>query len=224
LAARNLQDIRCGILSEPVCLNNARALLYESYIKHLAWEITHDNPSNIRINHIDHHTTLTDDYDDLSIWFSINHENEVIACARLCREDSNGLLEIERYSNAVESIKPLLEKKAELNILELNREAILPWYTGHKPYYALLLLKNIFEYCVRHKYTILTTCNIEEWLSIYDMISFEYLDNYTFKYFDSEPLPVLVYLATPADLEILINNIDRCLGKIMHKENLLCQT
>lgn len=207
-------DIYCGILVQPECLNKARVLLYESYIQHLAWEITHDNPSNIKIHHRDEYTLLTDDYDELSIWFSISRGTEVIACARLCYEDEQGKLEIERYSNARESIADILQTKQRLNILELNREAILPAYSDKKDYYALLLLKTIFSYCIDNNHTILTTSNIRDWVEVYERISFEYLRNYTFKYFDSEPLPVLVYLATPDDLKQLINNIDLLMDTI----------
>lgn len=210
---KNIHKVTCGVLTEQTCLNNARALLYESYIKDLAWEITHDNPSNIKIHHIDEHTTLTDDFDELSVWFSISNKDEVIACARLCSEDENGLLEIERYENATRSIKPILDQKEKLNIIELNREAILPGYSEQRELYGLILLREIFEYCLSHNYTILTTSNIPDWISIYKLISFEEIDKYTFKYFDSEPLPVSVYLATPIDIRRLLENINYCLNE-----------
>ena len=212
--AKYIHEITCGIISTADCLANAKALLYESYIKHLAWEIKHDNPSNIKIHHLNERTTLTDDYDDLSVWFSINHKNNLVACARLCHDDNNGLLEIERYNNAAQTLKPLLSKKKMLNIIELNREAILPEYSDKKELFGLLLLKEVFEYCLINRKTILTTCNIDDWVSIYDLISFQCLDNYTFKYFDSEPHPVLVYLATPIEIKELLININSCLKKL----------
>lgn len=216
---KSIHKVTCGILTEQTCLDNARALLYESYIKDLAWEITHDNPSNIKINHIDNHTTLTDDFDELSVWFSISNNDEVIACARLCSEDENGLLEIERYENARQCIKSLLDQKEKLNIIELNREAILPGYSEQRELYGLILLKEVFEYCLSNNYTILTTSNIPDWIAIYELISFEEIDEYTFKYFDSEPLPVAVYLATPADIKRLIANINSCLE--VHKNEVI---
>lgn len=218
-------EITSGILTNPVCLNKARALLYESYIQHLAWEITHDNPSNIKICHEDGHTTLQDDYDDLSVWFSISHGEEVIACARLCYEDDNGLLEIERYENARQAIGSILAKKEDLNLIELNREAILPAYNETGVYYALLLLKTVFEYCLEHNHTILTTCNISAWLAIYDIISLEKEEKYSFKYFDSEPHPVWVYLITPDDIKQLLVNINSCLNETNRLKSLaVCAT
>ncbi|HRD70193.1 MAG TPA: hypothetical protein PK657_08600 [Legionella sp.] len=198
-------------MTEPRCLNNARALLYESYIKDLAWEITHDNPSNIKIHHMNGHTTLTDDYDDLSVWFSISNKEEVIACARLCREDDQGFLEVERYENARKVIRPILDQKEKLNIIELNREAILPGYSEQRELYGLILLREVFEYCLSRNQTILTTSNIPDWIAIYDLICFKEIEEYTFKYFDSEPLPVSVYLATPSDIRQLVQNINVCL-------------
>lgn len=208
---KSIHNVTCGILTDPKCLTNARALLYESYIKDLAWEITHDNPSNIQVNHTGLQTTLTDDYDSLSVWFSISNKEEVIACARLCRDDENGLLEIERYDNAKRCIGPILNQKEKLNIIELNREAILPTYSAQRELYGLILLKEVFEYCLSKNHTILTTSNIPDWIAIYKLIEFEEIKAYTFKYFDSEPAPVLVYLATPNDIKALLLNIDNCL-------------
>lgn len=209
---KKMGNVTCGILNNPKCLINARALLYESYIKDLAWEITHDNPSNIKVNHTDSRTLLTDDYDELSVWFSTSNKEEVIACARLCREDENGLLEIERYENARRSIKPILDQKEKLNIIELNREAILSSYSEHRELYGLILLKEVFEYCLDKNHTVLTTSNIPDWIAIYKLIAFEEIKEYTFKYFDSEPAPVQVYMATSNDLKKLLRNIDNRLN------------
>lgn len=207
----NFADVAYGVLTKPTCLEKAKALLYESYIKHLAWEITHGNPSNIQINHIDGLTTLTDDYDELSTWFSISHADEVIACARLCYEDQQGLLEIERYENARNILQPILLQKRTLNLVELNREAMLPFYGETKTYFGLLLLKTIFSHCLSLNQSILTTSNIADWVVIYEMIGFKAIEEYTFKYFDSEPQPVLVYLAQPEDIRHVLKNIDHCL-------------
>lgn len=207
----NFTDVTCGVLTKPLCMEKAKSLLYESYISHLAWEITHDNPSNIKINHIDGLTTLTDDYDDISTWFSISHGDDVIACARLCYEDEQGLLEVERYENAKGLLQPILAQKKALNIVELNREAMLPFYGETTTYFGLLLLKTIFSHCLINKQSILTTSNITDWVVIYEMIGFSALEEYTFKYFDSEPHPVLVYFATESHLQQLLKNIDHCL-------------
>lgn len=205
------KNLFCELLTNPSCLVKAKALLYESYISHLAWEIVHENPSNIQISHHNNQTILTDDYDELSSWFALKHDNNIIACARLCYEDNKGLLEIERYENAVRILNPILSKKKSLNLVELNREAILP-SNRMRSFYALILLKNIFLHCLSNNYSVLTTSNIPEWVSIYKMIRFTPLDEYTFRYFDSEPKPVLVYLATSEDLLRLLQNIDYCLN------------
>lgn len=197
------------IISDPEHLNKARSLLYYCYLEHLEWEIAHCNPSGIKIQQQGNGAIISDDYDDLAIWFSVlnnNNDDDCIACGRLCHNDFDGLLEIERYHNARKSLKDILEKKKQLNIVELNREAVSPKYAENsKPY--LLLLKSIFQYCLNKNHTILTTSNLVKWVEIYDQIGFKRL-NSTFKYFDAEPEPVVAYFACTHDIENMLKKID----------------
>lgn len=187
-------------------LNSARSLLHHYYLEHLEWEILHGNPSGIKIQRKNNQTIISDDYDDLAIWFSVQGDNnECVACGRLCYNDSKGLLELERYANARKSLQDILLQKKELNIIELNREAVLPKYVeNNEPY--LLLLKLIFEYCLKKGHSILTTCNLVEWMKIYDQIEFQSLKA-TFKYFDSEPEPVKIYFAPFNEIEKILDKI-----------------
>lgn len=195
------------IINEPEQLNQARSLLHCCYLEHLAWEIAHCNPSGIKIQQQGSRTIISDDYDDLAVWFSVlNDNNDCIACGRLCHNDSNGLLEIERYHNAKKSLKDILQKKKQFNIVELNREAILPKYAENKKPY-LLLLKSIFQYCLKKNYAILTTSNLVKWVDVYDKIGFKRL-NAAFRYFDSEPEPVVVYFAHTQDIENMLIEIN----------------
>lgn len=198
------------MINEPEQLDKARSLLHHCYLEHLKWEIEHSNPSGIKIQQRGSHTIISDDYDDLAVWFSVlNDTNDCIACGRLCHNDPNGLLEIERYHNAQKSLKDILQKKNEFNIVELNREAVLPKYAENKKLY-LLLLKSIFQYCLKKNYAILTTSNLTNWVDIYDKIGFKRLD-VTFRYFDSEPEPVIVYFAYNHDIENMLNEINTLL-------------
>ncbi len=195
------------IINEPEQLNKARSLLHCCYLEHLEWEIAHCNPSGIKIQKWENQAIISDDYDDLAVWFSVLDDNDdCIVCGRLCHNDSNGLLEIERYDNAIKSLKDILQKKNQFNIVELNREAVLPKYADNSKVY-LLLLKLIFEYCLKNNYSILTTSNLIRWVDIYDKIGFKRLEA-VFKYFDSEPEPVVSYFAYTHDIEIMLTKVN----------------
>ena len=201
------------IINSSVDLDKARSLLHSCYLEHLEWEITHGNPSGIKVQKNSNQTIITDDYDDLSTWFSVLEEQKPIACGRLCYEDSDGLLEIERYSNARKSLKNLLIKKTDLNIVELNREAILPKYINNKKLY-FLLLESIFKYCLEKHQAIITTTHFENWIEIYGDIGFPRLDGLEFKYHDSEPSPVLVYFSDSQHIRVLLKRINILLREV----------
>jgi hypothetical protein len=200
------------IVNELGYLNKVRSLLHQCYLEHLEWEICQSNPSRIQIQQQDGKLIISDDYDDLAVWFSVVNDNDdCIACGRICHNDVDGLLEVERYSNAKRSLKEVLHKKNQLNIVELNREAVLPEYANNnKPY--LLLLKSIFQYCLNKNYTILTTSNLTQWVNIYDKIGFNRL-NAPFRYFDSEPEPVISYFANKCDIKNMLSKINRFLNE-----------
>lgn len=195
------------MITEVEHLNKARSLLHNCYLEHLEWEIIHSNPSGINVQKQSNWNIISDDYDELAVWFSVlNDENECVACGRLCHKDSNGLLEIERYPHVRKLLKDILEKKHEFNILELNREAILPKY-AENPIPYLLLLKLIFQYCLNKNHSILTTSNLSQWVTMYDQLGFKRL-NISFKYFDSEPEPVVVYFAQKFDIVKMLEKIN----------------
>lgn len=197
------------IINSTEHLNKARSLLHHCYLEHLEWEIDKSNPSGIKVQDIGPETIISDDYDNLAIWFSVINQNECIACGRICHNDANGLLELERYANAREALQDVLQEKQKLSIVEFNREAVLPQYAeDEKPY--LLLLKLAFQYCLQRNYAILTTSNLSEWVEVYDKIGFKRLKT-IFKYFDSETDPVVVYFATTRDITNIIKKINLAL-------------
>lgn len=200
------------IVNEEKNLNKVRALLYACYLEHFEWEIEHTNPSGIKIQKQNHQTIIADDYDNLSIWFSVLEADNCIACGRLCYEDQNGLLEIERYPNARKSLQHIFTMKKEFNLIELNREAMLPKYENNPTPY-LLLLKSILQYCIENNYGILTTSNLPKWVSMYNAIGFQQLEEVSFKYCDSEPLPVIVYLVQNHTIKEIIKNINTYLNR-----------
>lgn len=196
------------IIEDLYTLGKAKILLYEYYIENLKWDVPPDNNSGIKIKKTDQYNKLVDDYDHYSIWFSVvNEKNDVITCARLCKEDPEGLLEIERYFQAKQQLQAVLNSKKELNLIELNREAILPGYPDNKVA-SLLLLECIFTYCKKYHYSVLTTTNIPEWLALYNSLPFPRLDDCQFSYAETDPKPVEVYFIEHYHLDNIINKID----------------
>lgn len=197
-----------SIIEDVYVLEKAKTLLYEYYMEKLKWELSADNYSGIRIKKTCQKKKLIDDYDDCSIWFSVTNENnDVVACARLCKEDARGLLEIERYSEARQLLRPILNSKKQLNLIELNREAILPNYPDNKVT-ALLLLNSIFNYCLKHNHSVLTTTNIPEWLTLYNSLAFTRLDHCQFRYAETDASPVEVYFLKYSNLNNMLTRID----------------
>jgi hypothetical protein len=197
-----------SVIEDVNTLEKAKTLLYDYYIETLKWDIPTDNYSGIKIKKICQQKKFYDDYDDYSIWFSVTNEiNDVVACARLCKEDTAGLLEIERYSEAKQRLRSILNLKEQLNLIELNREAILPCYPDNKVS-GLLLLKLIFNYCLKHKYSVLTTTNISEWLTFYNCLPFTRLHHCQFRYVETDPNPVEVYFINYKNLNNILTKID----------------
>lgn len=178
-------------------INQSRHLLHEYYVNELGWQIQKHNASKIKI--ISNNTSdiprniLVDDYDSISTWFVGLKGQSVIACARLCGDDNNGLLEAERYSEARLNLSHIFAKKKNLNLIELNREAIHIEYRNYEVY--LLLLKIILQHCISNKQSILMTTCHPDLIYLYKLISFPKMEHASFKYDSSEPVPVNVYLA-----------------------------
>ena len=195
-------------------IKETQALLYNYYVEHHKWDISKENPSGILIQSLDGKKRLVDDYDKHSVFFSVSNEkNEVVSCARLCAGDSENYLEIEKYHNARESLGYILKKKSDLNILEMTREGIrLDYFNNDKPY--LLLLREIFIFCLQGNYSLLATTNLEEWEKIYKSIGFSKIENKGFKYCDDEPLKVNVYFCLSGQIKKIINQIDFQLKKM----------
>lgn len=197
-----------NVIEDVYTLEKAKTLLYEYYIEKLKWDIPTDNYSGIRIKKTYQQKKFVDDYDDYSIWFSVTNENNtVIACARLCKEDTRGLLEIERYSEAKQLLRPILNSKKQLNLIELNREAILLDNPDNKVA-SLELLKFIFNYCLKHNYSVLTTTNIPEWLTLYNSLPFTKLYHCQFRYAETDPNPVEVYFMKNRNLNNILTKIN----------------
>lgn len=194
-------------------LEKAKTLLYKYYVDKLKWDIPADNYSGIKIKKTYLQNKLIDDYDDYSVWFSVLNENDdVIACARLCKEDTGGLLEIERYSKAKQQLRSILNSKKQLNLIELNREAISPDYPDNKVA-SLFLLKSIFNYCLEHNYSVITTTNIPEWLTLYNSLPFIRLNQCRFRYAEIDPNPVEVYFIKYRNLNKILTKINFYLKK-----------
>lgn len=214
------KQLTASIISDPNTLHQAKILLYKYYIEALKWEIPLDNCSGLKIQGKDSQAQIIDDYDDHSAWFSsVNEYGNVLACVRLCKNDSNGVLEIERYNTAKKQLQSILNLKAKLNIVELNREATL-FPLANNQAHGLLLLKAVFYYCLKYRHSILTTTNITEWLKLYDSLLFPRLRNSQFKYSENDPAPVEVYFAKTDAIAKMLNKINNLLK---NSELALCQ-
>lgn len=186
-------DIHFKVTTNLNLIDQAKSLLYEHYINELQWKIQAHNPSAIKIVASEQKNILVDDYDGISTWFVGIKEQAVIACARLCSEDQNGLLEVERYINGQSTLKKILQEKHTLNLVELNRESIHFQYRNLQTY--LLLFKTIIEHCITNKQSILMTTHDADLIRLYALISFPKLACPSFKYDPNETIPVNSYLA-----------------------------
>ena len=189
-------------------IKNTCALLHDYYVEHHGWDMPIQNPSGLVIKTLNNKKSLTDNYDQHSIFFTVtNRNNDIVSCARLCTGDKEKCLEIEKYENAKNCLKSLLIKKEALNIIEMTREGINLNYLNDEQAY-LLLLHEIFNFCLENKYSLLTTTNLPEWEKIYEIISFPQLQDMKFKYIDSEPNKVNVYFALNNQLKIINKRIE----------------
>jgi hypothetical protein len=202
------------LIEDESLFGQVKAFLYKCYIQEFGWQVPSDNPSRIVFKEsTEGLSLLTDDYDKHALWFAAVQANCIVACARLCTVDSNNLLELERYPEAREKLHLLLKEKEQLNIIELNREAIsLKESKYEKP--CLFLLEKIFTYCLQKGFSILTTTNMVNWLNIYDKISFPKLEGFSFKYHVEDKDEVVVYFAQKEDLIKMRNRIIECLNNM----------
>lgn len=191
-----LHRLKASTINNLEALNQARCLLYNCYVKEMQWHIEQNNYSGLYVDKTNPHFKLIDDYDEIATWFSVKNENEVVACARLCPEDANGKLEMERYPEAKKMLWPTLgELKKKFRVVELNREAILP-DDETDSVVRPLLLKKIFEYCILNRCAVITATPIKEWLTLYERLSFPRLGGCQFKYADADAEKVTVYFAS----------------------------
>ncbi len=189
-------------------LNEARSLLYHCYIEKMKWDIQQNNCSGIHVDIIKQKFCLVDDYDQIAIWFSVKQQGKIVACARLCPEDLNGKLELERYPEAQRILGFTVEKlKREFRVIELNREAILPHYAAGNSA-RILLFKKIFEYCILNRYAIITATHIQDWTRFYNHILFTELKGLQFKYSAADLEKVTVYFASQKNIQEMNNKLN----------------
>jgi hypothetical protein len=87
-----------------------------------------DNHSGIHVHtNTNGETLLVDDYDKFSIWAGTFYDKKLIACGRIVSRDSNGLLEIERYTIS-DNLRSKICMSSLPYLVELNRSAIHPDY------------------------------------------------------------------------------------------------
>lgn len=108
----------------------AKNLVYRVYIEEYSW-FPDNNKSNIRIVEDQGLKVLIDDFDKVSTWFGVFHNNAIIACCRLS-DRLDGKFEVERYQSLPRFITQ------ETSACELNRFAMLREYRTEDSFIAML--------------------------------------------------------------------------------------
>jgi len=186
-------------------LNQARSLLYHYYVEVCGWKIYKDNPSGIRIEKSKEGFMLNDDYDEQSIWFLLYLKQHPIGCIRICGSGPQNILEMEKYANAQNRLKHIFSQRKQLNLVEFNREVVLPQYVCNES--LLSLLEAPLIYCLQKNCSILTSCVFKEWYTIYTMLGFKRLTESQFKYHDTDPNYVDIFFTKNSSLSEIVSNI-----------------
>lgn len=122
--------LRPVILDEDGLLE-AQQLLYDVYVEEMEWEPAWPNPSGLVAIH--QVGRLVDDFDKQATWVGLrDHDEALVAVARVLRRSELGRLELERYA-------PLAPRWTDVDgeIIEPNRLAIVE---RHRTTQALLIL------------------------------------------------------------------------------------
>lgn len=143
-------SITVCILENDDLIEDALALLYESYIKHSNWKFNPNNPSGIRVEQKNGRWLLVDRFTQLATWLGAFDGDKLIGCARLCGMDEDGKFEIERYPNSL-VIQSYLEQSRK-NCREMGKVAVSPDYKMASVLKQLYLAA--FEYCQKNRYSV----------------------------------------------------------------------
>jgi len=131
--------ITTEIIDNPDLIEDACALLYESYIEQGKWVFSKNNPSGIHVETKNGRKLLVDKFIDNARWFGVFDKDRLIGCARLCGTDGSNKYEVEGYP-AGRTIREFLPR---VNCMEMGKVAVSPYVridvasiNSHQPYWG----------------------------------------------------------------------------------------
>ncbi|MCA9507290.1 MAG: PAS domain-containing sensor histidine kinase, partial [Myxococcales bacterium] len=172
-------------------IESACNLLYHVYIERMAWKFLPDNPSHLRIEERNGKKLLLDRFVDISTWFGVFENSQIVSCIRIQGVDSDNKLELEGYedSKVLHAFLPQNKDKC----YELTKFAILPQYIT--PGIIKNLFLEVFRYCYEKGFS-LSCCTHNNFLKkFYQRIGYPLTMEHAFKYEPDDPLAVNHYYA-----------------------------
>ncbi|MFN8770669.1 MAG: PAS domain-containing protein [Neisseriaceae bacterium] len=203
----NKISIVTRVLSSKDEIENACALLYDTYIKNTKYKIIPNNPSGLKIEIRNTRKILVDNFTDSSIWFGAFDGNMLIGCARIYKPEEREKFEFEYYNdNAIVSeylsqIKP--------PYVEMSKIVISSKYKNKLIIITHILLA-VFNYCKENGESILTFLNNHYLKLLFNHLKFSLILEHAFKYDVWDASLVSFYFANYKNGEVsnIINKLD----------------
>ena len=184
-------------------IDDACALLYETYIEQANWKFSPDNPSGIRIDIKNGKHLLVDNFTHQSRWFGVFDDDKLIGCARLTGLDANGRYEVEGYeaSRVVHDFIP------RSHCMEMGKVAVAKDYKGKRIINLIYLAA--FEYCQRNKFSVFGCLSNTYIKSLFHRIKFNPKIEQAFRYEETDPTPVSLYLIDfkKSEFDAIVENL-----------------
>ncbi|MFN8770463.1 MAG: PAS domain-containing protein [Neisseriaceae bacterium] len=189
--------IKVKILNTPDLIEDACALLYDTYIRHIQWKFEPDNPSALRVEAHNGRNLLIDRFTDKALWFGAFDGKNLVGCGRLTNLDERNKFEIEGYPSSNVIIGSLHKE----NGLELGKITAMGSYEKKKVLHHLFLFA--FEYCFDNKCSIFGATHNPYVKSIFTQVQFPLKRERAFKYEPQDPQEVNFYYASYKNKEVI---------------------
>lgn len=185
-------------------IDEACALLYKEYIETSRWVFSNDNPSGLNIIIKNKRKLLVDRITPYAIWLGAFDADKMVGCIRIFKATDNIPFEIEKYSTASEVFDTYI-KINQPNIYEGSRACVDSEYRGND--ILLILYLGILEYCQKEKAFIFGSASNGYVKSILRRIEWPCKKEEAFKFEESDPVAVNFYLASPEEINSMIQHI-----------------
>lgn len=169
--------ITVKVLDNKKQIDEACALLYDSYVESIRWNFSPSNPSNIKIEVKNGHKILTDRFTGIAKWFGAFDGKKLVGCFRLCGIDKNNAFEIEKYP--IGNISKYLQVD-RCKSVDINRIAVNPQYIKYGITKRLFL--KAFEYCRDNEYSIFACTHNKHLINLFKKINYPLKQEKAFKY------------------------------------------